>query len=99
MATPFEIRRMCKWMLLYQQLSCYIILFFFNVGRVDYKSEIAENDITEVSALCQPPLDRGCDEADRELLDAMVTNIHGQMDTPLSMEEARDLYIELKSFF
>ena len=69
------------------------------IGCVDYKTEVAESDITQVSALCQPPLERGCDVANREHLHNIVENVHGWMTVPSSMEQAKDLYILLRPLF
>lgn len=58
--------------------------------------DVNANDIAEVTKLCAPPKDRGCDNDDRDYLNTLVLNMYGQMVIPCSMEEARDLYIELK---
>lgn len=54
-------------------------------------------DIIEVLNLCNAPLERGCDPDDKAKFDEMTVSIHGDLFVPCGLNEAKQLYVALRS--
>lgn len=78
-------------------LFIFIIISYVFLGKVDYKTDVDQLYINDVTAICLPTIDRGCSEEEKELFHNIARNIRPGRLVPSSLEEAKELYVSIRA--